>query len=189
MIESSSRRFIEMIDPYRDEIYARSCRLTPAGQSEVVLQKTIRAAFRFYVQNGEKLPRPPQDIVKWLEDFLKQQTDGASESASEMSGEPPAMPADTWARLAAAVQIEAAVLGGAAERSMLAYDPLLAPKKKSTGNDELIEGFGLDPWARFVIAAAIVLIFGIVATIMLMTHHTPLVPASRPAESEPAIVH
>jgi hypothetical protein len=182
VIESSSRRFIEAIDPNRDAIYVLAVRAVGESQAEMVLQKAIRSAFRAYIQNGEKLERSPEGIVEWMDGFVRQQAENSTATPEPVSGNPPpVMPADAWARTAAAVQIEAALLGGTAERSMLAYDPLLAPKKKASGNDELVEGLGFDPWTRFVFAAAIVLIFGIVATIVLMTHHTPL-----PATSEPA---
>ena len=189
MIESSSRRFIEAIDPHRDMIYARIVQVVPESQTEVVLQKAIRAAFKAYIQSGEKLQWDQAGIAEWIDDLVRQQTGNATEPQKQMFTNPPAMPADTWARLAAAVQIEAALLGGAVERSMLAYDPLLAPKKKTAGNDEQTEGLGLDPWTRFVFAAAIVLIFGIVITIVLMTHHTPLVPTSQSAATQVAATH
>lgn len=168
MIESASRRFLELLESHRNELYTIAAAGGAAFVVETALQRGVRSAFREYARN--EAPRAGQ--VQWLISHIQAELGGTG-GALPTSPSEPAMPADVWARLAAAIQIEAATLGGADEQSMLAYDPLLAPQKKKAGADENVEGLNLSPWTRFVIATAIVLFIGIVATIILTTHHAP----------------
>ncbi|MGC8625095.1 MAG: hypothetical protein ACP5VQ_07495 [Phycisphaerae bacterium] len=168
MIESASRRFLELLEVHRNELYALAVQGGTPAVIETALQRGIRSAFREYARN--EAPREGQ--VEWLAGHIQAEL-GNRPAAAPVTISDVAMPADVWARLAAAIQIEAATLGGADEQSMLAYDPLLAPQKKNTGSDEAMEGLNLSPWTRFVIATAIVLFIGIVATIILTTHHAP----------------
>ncbi len=197
MIESASRRFLELLEIHRNALYTVAAQGGTPQIVETALQRGIRSAFREYARN--EAPREGQ--VDWLAAHIKAELGGQEKSrpATTVSAEL-AMPADVWARLAAAIQIEAATLGGADEQSMLAYDPLLAPRKKKPGPDDNIEGLNLSPWTRFVIATAIVLFIGIVATIILTTHHAPAAAtgtkppgtstaASRPATTLPAGTH
>ena len=93
-----------------------------------------------------------------------------------------AMPADVWARLSAAIQLEAARLtksaGGVAalnpDSVLLSPDPLLAPKKSSWMDDS--EAFDLSPPSRFMLASAIALMIGVALTIYILTR-----PPSPPA--------
>lgn len=172
MIESAGRKFLELLEVHRSALYTVACQGGTPNVAETALQRGIRSAFRQYVRNQA----PRDDQMPWLVEHINAELGEMSVSAAPVAELP--MPADVWARLAAAIQIEAATLGGADEQSMLAYDPLLAPRKK-TGVDEPIEGLNLSPWTRFVIATAIVLFIGIVATIILTTHHA--VPSTMPA--------
>ena len=172
MIESASCRFIEILDLRRDVIYAQAGAAGAPPQVETILQHAVRRAYRTYVQEAT----PENDLADLVGRYIREQTGPPVSPAPE----PMAMPADIWARLVAAVQIEAARLGGVVEQSMLAYDPLLAPRKKIITDEESIEGLNLSPWTRFVVAAAIVLIIGIVATIILTTRRMPAA-TTRPA--------
>jgi hypothetical protein len=177
MIESTGRKFIELLEAHRNTLYAVACKGGTSSVVETALQRGIRSAFREYARN--QAPRDGQ--VQWLADHIKAELGEPAATAAADPAET-AMPADVWARLAAAIQIEAAALGGADEQSMLAYDPLLAPKKKKSGADDNIEGLNLSPWTRFVIATAIVLFIGIVASIILTTHHSAS-PSTQAAKS------
>jgi hypothetical protein len=200
MIESASRRFLELLEAHRNALYSVAAQGHTAQAGETALQRGIRSAFRQYAHNEA----PRDGLFDWLAAHISAELGDQvnTTSAGPPASEELAMPADVWARLAAAIQIEAATLGGTDEQSMLAYDPLLAPKKKKSGPDDNIEGLNLSPWTRFVIATAIVLFIGIVATIILTTHHAPetasrhtgattkpSVPASRPVSTEPAGTH
>ncbi len=177
MIESASRRFLELLEAHRNALY----QIAAQGQSpaiiETALQRGVRSAFREYAQNPGTPGR--EELVHWLATHITAEL-GDRKTAVAVPADS-AMPADVWARLAAAIQIEAATLGGAHEQSMLAYDPLLAPRKKPAGPDDNMEGLNLSPWTRFVIATTIVLFIGIVATIILTTHHAPA--TTQPAQA------
>ena len=181
MIESAGRKFLDLLEAHRNALYTVACQGGAPNAAETALQRGIRSAFREYARNQA----PRDDQVQWLVRHINAELGDLSASTAAPVTELP-MPADVWARLAAAIQIEAATLGGAAEQSMLAYDPLLAPRKKKSGFDDTLEGLNLSPWTRFVIATAIVLFIGIVATIILTTHHagpgkTPAATSTSPA--------
>lgn len=175
MIESTSKAFLDIIDPAKDQLYSLASG-AGAKQAELCLQRCVREVFQhFHTQQVS-----PADVVAQIELQIRASQAGAQTAAPQ----PVPMPAAVWARLVAAVQIDAARLGGVAEQSMLAYDPLLAPQKKKTGDDN-IEGLNLSPWSRFVVAAAIVLIVGITASLILTTRSVPhpstTQPTTRPA--------
>lgn len=181
MIESASRKFLELLEAHRNALYTLACQGGTASVIETALQRGIRSAFREYVRN--QAPRDEQ--VQWLAEHIKAELgDQVGQTTSALTDV--AMPADVWARVAAAIQIEAATLGGADEQSMLAYDPLLAPRKKKAGLEDNIEGLNLSPWTRFVIATAIVLFIGIVATIILTTHHAASTTQAAKANAIPS---
>jgi hypothetical protein len=175
MIESTSKAFLDIIDPAKDQLYSLASG-AGAKQAELCLQRCVREVFQhFHTQQVS-----PADVVAQIELQIRASQAGAQGAAPQAVP----MPAAVWARLVAAVQIDAARLGGVAEQSMLAYDPLLAPQKKKTGDDN-IEGLNLSPWSRFVVAAAIVLIVGITASLILTTRSVPhpstTQPTTRPA--------
>ena len=181
MIESASRKFLELLEAHRNALYTLACQGGTASVIETALQRGIRSAFREYVRNQA----PHDGQVQWLAEHIKAELgDQVGPATSALTDV--AMPADVWARLAAAIQIEAATLGGADEQSMLAYDPLLAPRKKKSGLEDNIEGLNLSPWTRFVIATAIVLFIGIVATIILTTHHAASTTQAAKANAIPS---
>ncbi len=189
MIDSSGRRFIGLLDPQRDGLYTRALSATgSASSAETCIQRAVRGAFREFVQG-----QPPRDFPAWVQRHLEEQITAMASMGAFAGANTPAapatdaMPADIWARLAAAIQIESVKIHGATEEgdaALLAYDPLLVPKKKSPPGDDLSDGLNLSPWSRFVVAATIVLIIGVVATVVLTTRHAP--PDGQPATTQPA---
>ncbi len=193
MIDSSGRRFIGLLDPQRDGLYTRALAATgSAGSAETCIQRAVRGAFREFVQG-----QVPREFPAWMQRHLEDQIQAMASTELSVGATTPtvpatdAMPADVWARVAAAIQIESVKIHGATEEgdeALLAYDPLLVPKKKSPPTDDLSDGLNLSPWSRFVVAAAIVLIIGVVATVVLTTHHAPpegQTPATQPTTTRP----
>ena len=179
MIESTSKAFLDIIDPAKDQFYSLASG-AGAKQAELCLQRCVREVFQqFHTQKVS-----PADVVSQIDLQIRASQAGAQVAAPQVVP----MPAAVWARLVAAVQIDAARLGGVAEQSMLAYDPLLAPQKKKTGDDN-IEGLNLSPWSRFVVAAAIVLIVGITASLILTTHSAPHPSTTQPTTKPAAHGH
>lgn len=182
MIQSASHRCIELLEADRDALYSTAQSCAAPEDAESLLQQAVRQVFKDFVEKKVSERDFPRQVI----DVLQRNRAGPPEGVELQTIQTAVMPAAAWARLTAAVQIEAARLGGAAEQSMLAYDPLLAPKKKKSADDDLAEGFNLSPWTRFVVAAAIVLFIGIVASIILTTRGDREPAASHPATSMPA---
>ncbi len=205
MIESAGKRFIQFLEPCRDALYTQALALAGSPvAAERLIQRSLRTAFR---ENAMSLPKG--DLQAWLMSQINREAAGAAGAAVTAGGvndakastaapamtdeltQSRAMPAATWARLAAAIQIEAAKLaedGGTGE-AILAYDPLLEPKKKSALADEPLEGFGLSASARFIIGGSIVIAIGVIASIVLTTHKappSPELPSKTPAVQPPA---
>jgi|GEM_PF-2031098 hypothetical protein len=162
MIESTSQAFLDILDPAKDRLYGLA-HAAERDHAELRLQRSAREVF----QQFHNRDIGPTDVLARIESQLQAGQTQAPTPATESTP----MPAAVWARLVAAVQIDAARLGGVAEQSMLAYDPLLAPQK-SKPKDDGTEGLNLSPWSRFVIAAAIVLTVGIAASLILTTHQS-----------------
>lgn len=194
MIDSSGRRFIQLLEPQRGALYgaALAAMGLPAA-AETCIQRAVRGAFREFVQGP-----PPREFGPWVQRHLETQI-AQQAAASENTGKKAtpvtdaaavAMPAAIWARLAAAIQIESVKIHGPTgddEEALLAYDPLLVPKKPAPA-DDLSDGLNLSPWSRFVLAATIVLIIGVVATVVLTTRHAPpeaQTPTTHPAATQP----
>ena len=118
MIESASRRFLELLEAHRNALY----QIAAQGQSpaiiETALQRGVRSAFREYAQNPGTPGR--EELVHWLATHITAEL-GDRKTAVAVPADS-AMPADVWARLAAAIQIEAATLGGAEMKEVLAAD-------------------------------------------------------------------
>ncbi len=194
MIDSSGRRFVGLLDSQRDGLYARALSATgSASSAETCIQRAVRGAFREFVQG-----QSPRDFSAWVQQHVEEQikamvaAGSLAEAKTGTASDVGAMPADVWARLAAAIQIESVKIHGATDEgdeALLAYDPLLVPKKKSPPGDDLSDGLNLSPWSRFVVAATIVLIIGVVATVVLTTRHAPpdgQTTTTQPAATRPA---
>jgi hypothetical protein len=171
-----SHTFITAITEPRDRLYGAAVRavsveaqLTPAAisaKAEAALAKATRATFAAYAQ--DQAVDPVGGIEKEL---------GAAGAGGEV-----AMPADVWARLTAAVQVDAArSLGSRAvnpDSVLLSPDPLLAPKKQAGPDDD---AFDLSPPSRFLLATAIAVCVGIALTVYIVSRNgTPSGPTTYP---------
>jgi len=173
MSDSLSQQFISALEAQRDRLYAQALGLTKTpGAAESLLQKTLRQSFHVYAAGAA-----PADFVPWIQ----RQIAGAADSAAGAPAAAP-MPAATWARLAAGVQLEAAQSGAAKalnpESVLLAPDPLLAPRKRAL-TEEPATGLNLSPTARFILAVTLALLVGITFSLFYCTRTVP--PATRPA--------
>ncbi len=171
MIESTSQTFLDIVDPAKDKLYDLA-RMAAPNQTEICLQRCAREVFQLFHHQDIG----PADIITHIEVRIRASQTRPDDTTADAAP----MPAAVWARLVAAVQIDAARLGGVTEQSMLHYDPLLAPQKKKI-NDDSSEGLNLSPWSRFVVAAAIVLTVGIAASLILTTRHSRSTKGSKSA--------
>jgi hypothetical protein len=169
-----SNTFITDITERRDRLYGAAVRvvsaegqLTPAAtaaKAEAALVKATRAAFAAYAQDQALDPV------------------GAIEKELGGAGAEMPMPADVWARLTAAIQVDAArSLGSRAvnpDSVLLSPDPLLAPKKQAGPDDD---AFDLSPPSRFLLATAIAVCVGIALTVYIVSRNgTPSGPTTYP---------
>jgi hypothetical protein len=192
MAESLSHSFIASLEPQRDLVFteALGCGrvagqpLVPADfvRAESLLLKAVRPVFRLYAAGSA-----PVDLLAALrQEWL---IAGAAASAADTPVAPvqaglEPMPAAVWARLAAAVQVEAATLPGAKalnpDSVLLAPDPLLAPKKPKPAEDSL-DLLGMAPRSQFAMFALVALLVGLGVTIYLTTRrHSSSVPTTQP---------
>ena len=169
---SASQSFILALALARDRLFTRARGAgggTPAT-AEATLQTAIRQAF------PAALADAAQDPVALVESHLP--------AASVSTIEP--MPAEVWARVAAAVQIQAARSAGSPglnpDHVLLSPDPLLAPKKIQRETD-FFEGLDLSPASRFVVATVVALVIGIALTLYISTRKQP------PPNTQPAATH
>jgi hypothetical protein len=94
----------------------------------------------------------------------------AAPESAPADAEPIAMPADVWARVAAAVQMDAAASADAqalpAESELLKPDPMLAPKKRKARDQE--ESFDVASPRRLLVMLAVVLLAGVAVTLYIV---------------------
>ncbi len=177
MDHSLSQQFINAVETRRDRLYSEALLLAKTPDAaEGLLQKVLRAGFHAYAEG-----QAPTDLSSWIRGQLyvaagvKPVTDPPSLS------EP--MPAATWARLTAGVQVEAAKSGASKalnpESVLLTADPLLAPKKH-VSKDDPMDGMNMSPVSRFVLAVAVALVIGISLSLYYCTRTVPT-PATKPA--------
>lgn len=193
MADSISQRFIAELVPVRDQLFADALARVGPGVSgeqarasaESLLLKAVRQVFQQYatLAGGGGVVVIGGVLVAMRQELMTPETAAAHAPPTEP------MSAATWARLAAAVQIEAATLPGAKalnpDSVLLFPDPLLAPKKPKPQLDQF-DPLDLSPTSRFVTGALIALVLGLAVTIFLTTRrHTHSVPEPLPA-TEPA---
>jgi hypothetical protein len=146
----------------RDRLYALALgrEATPA-KAEVLLQRSTRTLFARFIED------PALDVPAHLETLLNL-------DPTLPSSAPVPMPADVWARLAAAVQVEAAKSNASLainpDSVLLSPDPLLAPKRPGAGDEP--DGFDLSSPSRFVLACVIAIFIGITLSIYILTRPT-----------------
>ncbi|HVS71250.1 MAG TPA: hypothetical protein VHQ47_08345 [Phycisphaerae bacterium] len=183
-----SHQFIDALAPRRHELYAAAVAnvsaqstgpLTAAvlaTRAEGLLIKTVREVFAAYVQDPFAKPDPAERIAAAL----------APSPAAGTTPAEPAMPADVWARLTAAIQLDAAQTAGPdspAGRSvnpgsvLLNPDPLLAPKKTAAPEDD---AFDFSSPSRFLLAVGIAVCIGIALTAYILTRNSSSTPTLYP---------
>ena len=179
MTQPLSHRFIEALAAPRDRLYglAISRAGTPAA-AELTLQQRARELFAEVTRGSNP------DIAVSLEKSLESPA-SAGESVADV-----AMPADVWARLAAAIQLEAARSSHSQalnpDSVLLRPDPLLAPKKTRPVGDG--EEFDVASPTRMLVAIGAILLMGILTTVYIVTRPAPQRPATHPASPASAPV-
>ena len=156
VMETLSHKFIEALAGPRDRLYglALAGAGTPAG-AEAALQRTAREVF------CEVARDVVVDVAAAMEKALTAAAaPGAGGAAAVNAAEAP-MPADVWARLAAAVQVE----------------PMLAPKKTRPRGDDA--EFDVSSPARLMMLLGGAVLVGLVVTLYIMTR--PGAPRAAPA--------
>jgi hypothetical protein len=171
-----SHRFIEVLAPTRDHLYrlALAHAASPAA-AESAMQKAARELFHRFTTD------PHFDLASALAAAL-----APADTPAPPAGEnDTAMPADAWARLAAAVQFEAAhsAHSGALnpESVLLQPDPLLAPKKTKPRADDT--AFDVASPSRLLTMLGAVLLAGLLITLYILTRPAP--PSPPPAVPVP----
>jgi hypothetical protein len=172
MTDTLSYKFIYALEPVRDRLYAlAAAREASPAKAEARLQQSARTLFSRFIED------PALDVPTHLETLL-------TPDPTLPPPTPTPMPADVWARLAAAVQVEAAKSNASLainpDSVLLSPDPLLAPKKPGAGDEP--DGFDLSSPSRFMLACVIALFIGITLTIYILTRPTTH-PATQPSPS------
>ena len=175
-METLCHKFIEALAGPRDRLYGLALARagTPAG-AEAALQDQAREVFCAVARDAVV------DVAAAMEQAL-----GAGALAAGPAGgaaETP-MPADVWARLAAAVQVEAARSSHAQalhpDSVLLRPDPMLAPKKSKPRTDDA--EFDVSSPARLLTFLGAAVLVGLVVTLYVMPRkpaaHAPSAPAA-----------
>jgi len=173
-METLSHKFLQALTVPRDALYRQALlRSTSPAGAEAVLQESARAVFREFA--GEK--------VGDVEGAMQKAVGGGENNTGE-NAETEAMPADVWARLAAAVQVEAALSSHSSalnpDSVLLQPDPMLAPKKAKARE---ADDFDLASPSRLFMLLGAALLVGILVTIYIVTRPATRGAASRPATS------
>ncbi|HVT79644.1 MAG TPA: hypothetical protein VHM90_03220 [Phycisphaerae bacterium] len=175
-METLSHKFLMALAVPRDGLYRRAlAKATTPSAAESALQDSARAVFREYA--GEKV----QDVAGAMEKSIGEPVEQAA-ATSTTTGDAPAMPADVWARLSAAVEVEAALSSHSSalnpDSVLLRPDPMLAPKK---ARPREAEEFDVSSPSRLLVLLGAVLLVGILVTIYIVTRPAAHAPATAPA--------
>jgi hypothetical protein len=185
VMETLSQKFIEALAVPRDRLYALALANSPgAAAAEALLQRAAGAVFCEFAKDS--ILDIPSAMEKALGDAPRPVTEPDSSSAAETT-----MPADVWARLAAAVQLEAARSNHAQalhpDSDLLRPDPMLAPKK-GRPRAEPPEFDVSSPGRLFMLVGAAVFV-GLALTVYIVTRPAGLPPATTsPAATTAATV-
>jgi hypothetical protein len=192
-----SHEFLAALEEERHHLYTLAfAKAGSLAAAEGLLLQTARDTFGQYAKESHS--RPVDAMIKSLA-LPSEPVSPVPAPQAEVSGLPTAphrpMPADVWARIAAAVQIEAARSTNAKalnpDSVLLRPDPLLAPKKASPRRDA--DTFEFTSPGRLVAGGFVVLLVGLIVTLYILTrpaatrsgHHSGGGP---PASSSPASV-
>ena len=176
MADTLSNKFILALEPARDRLYTLALAAGgSAAKAEAALQTGVRGVF----------PDFAKDAGMNVAGAMESAVGGAG---AAVGGGQEFMPADVWARLAAAVQLTAAQVRPAEgthalnpDSVLLSPDPLLAPKKPAVFEDD-----DLPAPSRFLVTSVIAVVLGVVLSVYILTRPAAQ-PATRPA-SAPATV-
>ncbi len=171
MADTLSNTFILALEPARDRLYTLALGAEGSGaKAEAALQRGVRGVFPEFAKDAG------MNVVGAMESAVGGSGGVASAVGQEF------MPADVWARLAAAVQLTAAQVRPAEgthalnpDSVLLSPDPLLAPKKPAVFEDD-----DLPAPSRFLVTSVIAVVLGVVLSIYILTR-----PAGR-AATQPA---
>jgi hypothetical protein len=180
MTDTLSSKFILALEPARDHLYTLAlAREQSPAKAEAALQKSVRTLFAGFVKDTSL------NLPAAMEVTLAPPASPLTPNPTPVA--PEFMPADVWARLAAAIQLTAATsiptTGTHAlnpDSVLLSPDPLLAPKKPAPFDDDDIPA----P-SRFLFASTVALLIGVALTIYILTRPAARHPATRSA-TEPA---
>ena len=168
MADTLSNKFILALEPVRDHLYTVAVGATGnAAKAEAALQKGVRGVFAEFAKDSG------MNVVGAMEKAV-----GGGPASGGGTATQEFMPADVWARLAAAVQLTAAQVrpaeGGThalnPDSVLLSPDPLLAPKKPAP-----FEEGDLPAPSRFMVTSVIAVVLGVVLSIYILTR-----PSARP---------
>jgi len=163
MPQNTASQFLSQVETIRDALWSEGLRAGSAKGAEAEVFRRVREAFA-------------------------NRTSQAITADSEVTE---AMPADVWARLCAAIQIDAAQqMGGKAVHleGTSMPDPVLAPKKHVIKRDPE-DMMNLSPAGRFLLGAGLVLIAGLWFTLYLRNTDRAISAATRAASQPTTQVH
>jgi hypothetical protein len=172
MADTLSNKFILALEPARDRLYTLALGAEgSAAKAEAALQRGVRGVFAEFAKD------PGVDVAGAMEKSIGGAAGGGGTATLEY------MPADVWARLAAAVQLTAAQMtpaGGGThalnpDSVLLSPDPLLAPKKPAPFEDD-----DLPAPSRFFVTSVIAVGLGVILSVYILTRPAPR-PATQPA--------
>src|SRR5258708_5459725 len=111
MLDSLSSRAIEAMSPAKHELYALALGVSGrVSAAEGVLQNAVHAAFEKAIAGAEG------DFVQSVKASLAVGMKPGAVATAELPSDP--MPADTWARITAAIQIQAAKVAKSTPRAL-----------------------------------------------------------------------
>ena len=163
---SPAQIFLALLEEHRDRLYSRARAASGIAGAEPALAEALRIAL------PEFAAKPTLNALAAVELRLgKTVANGSVASTGDAppSPEQPAMPADMFARLTAVIQVaaEESIAGVSTTERAHFKDPLLAPKKHKRPREPR-EGLGLSPLVRFLLAAVIALVVGVIVTLVIL---------------------
>ena len=162
MTQPLAQKFMHEMEGTRDRVYGLAVLRAGPGGAEGVVVGAARELFAKYAKEGVR------DVGRAMEAAIG----NAAAATPAAEGEAPVMPADVWARVAAAVQQEGAKSSITTalhpESVLLKPDPLLAPRKKSSAK-QAREEFDLGSPSGLLVAGVVVVLIGAAVTAYVMT--------------------
>jgi hypothetical protein len=186
VMETLSHKFIEALSVPRDRLYAKALvNSTSVAAAETALQRAAGSVFQEFAK----------DVFLDVPSAMEQALGNAPPPGDAPDSAPAAasvMPADVWARLAAAVQLEASRSDHAQalhpDSDLLKPDPILAPKKGRPRAEP--PDFDVSSPGRLFMFVGAAVFVGLALTVYIMTRPsnrppsaTSPAPASAPASA------